>query len=143
MARLKLDGLNELDDFVKGLSDLARDIDDIAKDCIDAATPTLKKALQDNISAAANRGYSTGELARSITPTKAKTNAYGNFAAVRPVGTDEKGVRNGEKLAYLEYGTSKQEAHPVMKKAIAQAEPQIKEIIQERFKEHVNKKIKQ
>lgn len=143
MARIKLDGLNELDDFIKGLSDLAGDIDEIAKDCIDAATPTLTKALQDNISAAANRGYSTGELARSIAPTKAKTNAYGNFAAVRPVESGVNGVRNGEKLAYLEYGTSKQEAHPVIAKAIAQAEPQIKEIIQERFNEHVNKRIKQ
>lgn len=143
MARLELKGLNELDDFLKGLSDLTDDIDEIAKDCIDAAAPTLVETLQNNISAAANRDYSTGELARSIAPTKAKTNAYGNFAAVRPVGTDEKGVRNGEKLAYLEYGTSDQDAHPVMAKTIAQAEPQTMEIIQQRFNEHVNKRIKQ
>lgn len=143
MARLKLEGLDELDKFTKGLSDLASDIDEVAKDCIDTATPTLVKALQNNINGAANRGYATGRLARSIVPTKAKTNAYGNFAAVRPIGVDEKGVRNGEKLAYLEYGTSKQEAHPVMAKAIAQAEPQVKNIIQKRFDEHVKKRIDQ
>lgn len=142
MARLELNGLKEFDNFTKGLSDLALDIDEIAKDCIDAATPTLVESMQNNINAAVKRGYSTGELARSITPTKAKTNAYGNFAAVRPVGTDEKGTRNGEKLAYLEYGTSKQDAHPVIAKAIAQAEPQVEEIIQKRFNEYVDKKIK-
>lgn len=142
MARLELNGLKEFDNFTKGLSDLALDIDEIAKDCIDAATPTLVESMQNNINAAVKRGYSTGELARSITPTKAKTNAYGNFAAVRPVGTDEKGTRNGEKLAYLEYGPSKQDAHPVIAKAIAQAEPQVEEIIQKRFNEYVDKKIK-
>lgn len=143
MAKLDLSGLKELDDFMEGLSELASDIDEVAKDCIDAASPTLANALKSNISAAANRGYSTGELERSITPTKAKTNAYGNFAAVRPVGSDKNGMRNGEKLAYLEYGTSKQEAHPVIAKSIAQAEPQAKEIIQERFNEHVKQKVGQ
>lgn len=141
MARLELKGLNELDDFLKGLSDLTDDIDEIAKDCIDSAMPTLEDALKSNIRAAANRGYSTGELERSISSTKAKTNAYGNFAAVRPVGADIKGVRNGEKLAYLEYGTSKQAAHPVMAKSISQAEPKVKEIIQNKFEENVEKRI--
>lgn len=143
MARLDLRGLKELDDFMKGLSDLSSDIDNIAKDCINAASPTLANCLKNNIRAAANRGYSTGELAQSIVPTEAKTNAYGNFAAVRPVGSDKNGMRNGEKLAYLEYGTSKQDAHPVMQKSIAQAEPQTKEIIQKRFNEHVKKRVGQ
>lgn len=141
MARLELDGLGVLDDLINGLSELAGDINEVAKDCIDLATPTLEEVLRNNVKAAANRGYSTGELARSISATKAKTNAYGNFAAVRPVGTDGKGVRNGEKLAYLEYGTSKQVAHPVMAKSIAEAEPRVEEIIQERFNQHVDQKI--
>lgn len=156
MAKLDLSGLKGLDDFMEGISELASDIDELAKDCVNAATPTLANVLKNNISAAANRNekdrktgartgkpYSTGELAQSIVPTEAKTNAYGNFAAVRPVGSDKNGVRNGEKLAYLEYGTSKQEAHPVMAKSIAQAEPQTKEIIQERFNEHVKQIVGQ
>ena len=148
MARLELKGMNELDDFLRGLSDLAGDINEIAKDCIDSAMPTLEDALKSNIRAAANRKdkrtgkpYSTGELERSIAATEAKTNAYGNFAAIRPVGTDANGVRNGEKLAYLEYGTSEQEARPVMAKSISQAEPKVKEIIQNKFEENVEKRI--
>lgn len=145
MARLTIDGLNDLESFINGLSDMAEDIDEIAKDCINKASPTLANVLKRNIKSAANRmdkkgrKYSTGELERSIVPTVAKTNAYGNFAAVRPVGYDANGMRNGEKLAYLEYGTSKQDAHPVMQKSIEQAEPQTKEIIQKRFEEHVDK----
>lgn len=161
MARLRINGLKEMEEFTNGLSNIAEDIDEIAKDCINGATPTLQKALKDNIRIAANRKaprnrkekkvkngrsgkpYSTGELERSIEPTEAKTNAYGNFAAVRPVGRDKSGIRNGEKLAYLEYGTSEQEAHPVLQKTITQAEPQTKEIIQKRFEEHIEKRMKQ
>ncbi len=143
MARLDLSGLDALDELMNGLSDLSTDINEVAKECIDAAAPTLVEALQSNIQSAANRGYADGSLAASISPTKAKTNAYGNFAAVRPVGANARGVRNAEKLAYLEYGTAKQKAHPVIKKAIAQAEPQTKEIIQKRFEERVKKYVKQ
>lgn len=146
MAKFTMTGM---DDFLKGLSDLANDVDEIAKDCINAAAPTLENALKKNIRSVTNRKdkrtgkpYSTGELERSIAATKAKTNAYGNFAAIRPVGMDANGVRNGEKLAYLEYGTSEQEERPVMQKSINEAEPQTKEIIQKRFEEHVQKRMK-
>ena len=149
MAKLKLEGLEELDNLIKGLSDLGSDINEVAKDCINAAAPTLENALKKNIRSVTNRKdkrtgkpYSTGELERSIAATEAKTNAYGNFAAIRPVGTDANGVRNGEKLAYLEYGTSEQEARPVMQKSINEAEPQTKEIIQKHFEEHVQKRMK-
>lgn len=156
MARLDMDAMKKVDEFINGLFGIAGDIDNIAKDCIDEAIPTLENALKRNIKAAANRKrkkrktgerigkpYSTGELVRSIEPTKAKTNAYGNFAAVRPVGTDSNGVRNGEKLAYLEYGTSVQEARPVMQRAIEEAEPQTRAIIQKRFEEYAKKYLKQ
>ena len=146
MAKFTMTGM---DDFLKGLSNLATDVDEIAKDCINVAAPTLENALKKNIRSVTNRKdkrtgkpYSTGELERSIAATEAKTNAYGNFAAIRPVGTDANGVRNGEKLAYLEYGTSEQEARPVMQKSINEAEPQTKEIIQKRFEEHVQKRMK-
>lgn len=155
MAKLYIDGLKEMDEFFNGLSNMAADIDEIANDCINEAMPTLEKSLKNNIKSATNKRrknrktgertgkpYSTGELMRSIEPTKAKTNAYGNYAAVRPVGTDKNGVRNGEKLAYLEYGTSTQEPHPVMQKSISEAEPQVKDIIQRRFEEHANKFLK-
>lgn len=142
MAGIKINGLDGLEDFVDGLGDLAADINEIAMDCVNETAPTLENALKSNISAAANRGYSTGTLASSIVPTRAKVNSYGVFSAVRPVGSDAKGTRNGEKMAYLEFGTHRQAAHPVMAKSVAQAEPQVTETIRKRFEEQVDKRIK-
>lgn len=119
MARFEMSGM---DDLMKQMEQLA-DLEEVAPKMIDAATPTIKENLSKNIRTAANRGYATGELAESIQATKAKQNAYGYFAAVRPTGADKKGTRNGEKLAYLEYGVSgKQEPHPVMAKTINESE---------------------
>ena len=55
--------------------------------------------------------------------------------AVRPVGTDSKGVRNAEKMGYKEYGTSKQPAKPVLKKAVKKSEKECLEIMQKAFEE--------
>lgn len=140
MARLDVsNGLKNLDDFIDGLGILSDDINEIAKGAIDQASPTLAQALSSEISAQANRGYATGELAGSVRPTKAKINNYGVFCAVIVSGTDDRGMRNGEKLAYLEYGTSKQAAHPVMQSAISKSEGRCTDIIQKHFEEKVSK----
>jgi len=76
-----------------------------------------------------------GELAESIEATDAKMNEYGCFAAVRPTGIDEKGVRNGEKMAYMEYGTSKQYPKPVLRKAIKKSEKACLEAMQKKYDE--------
>jgi len=142
MAGVRVDGLDDLGAFIDGLEELGANINDIAKECIDEAAPTLEQALKSNIAAAANRGYSTGALASSIVPTRAKINNYGVFSAVRPVGSDSGGTRNGEKLAYLEYGQRTQAPHPVMAKSVAQAEPQVTATVKKKFEEYVDKYIK-
>ncbi len=136
MARCELNGF---DGLIEGLNNLAANTGEIAKKAINAATPTLKDALSQCIEESANRGYATGELAQSIEATKAKQNAYGYFAAVRPVGEDRKGVRNGEKLAYLEYGTSRQAAHPVIARAINRAGEKCEKIMQDEVEKAVQK----
>lgn len=136
MAKCKLEGF---DGLVESLDKLAANTGEIVEEAINAATPTLKEALIECIEDAANRGYATGELAQSIEATEAKQNAYGYFAAVRPVGKDSKGVRNGEKLAYLEYGTSKQEAHPVMARALNRAGEKCEKIMQDKVEKAVQK----
>lgn len=104
---------------------------DIAKKAVDQAAPILEGSLKGKISAAASRGYATGELAGSVSSTKAKVNDRGVFAAVRPTGHDRKGVRNGEKLAYLEYGTSRgQSPHPVRDAAVSAAEGQCIQVME-------------
>lgn len=134
MGKLSIDGIDAL---MRQLNQLQGDIDEIAKEAIDAATPILRESLSSAINQATGEN-ATGELTGSIRATKAKTNAYGCFSAVGPTGTDKKGVRNAEKLAYLEYGTSRgQKKRPVMKKAVKSAESgcieKMRSIIDERI----------
>lgn len=122
------------DDLEKELDKVA-DADMIACKAIDAATPTLEKTLKNEIKSVTTQEYSTGDLAKSIKATEAKVNGYGCFAAVKPTGTDSKGVRNGEKMAYMEYGTSKQEPKPVLRKAINKSEKECLDIMQRKYDE--------
>lgn len=122
------------DDLEKELDKVA-DADMIACKAIDAAAPTLEKTLENEIKSVTTQEYSTGDLAKSIKATKAKVNRYGCFAAVKPTGTDSKGVRNGEKMAYMEYGTSKQEPKPVLRKVINKSEKECLDIMQRKYDE--------
>lgn len=134
MARFEMEGIDEL---IKQLESM-EDMSDTALKMIDAVTPVVEKNLAKNIHAAANRGYATGELEKSVHSTKAKQNNHGYFAAVGVIGTDSKGVRNGEKLAYLEYGTSTQDAHPVMAKTVNESEKECMETMQQVFDQEVS-----
>jgi hypothetical protein len=91
---------------------------------VDKAAPILEKSLRSAVSSATNRGYATGELAGSIKATKAKENDMGVFSVVKPEGKDKNGLRNVEKMAYLEYGVSShgQAPHPVRQTAISSAQ---------------------
>lgn len=136
MARFEMNGVDEM---MQELEQLA-DINEVANKMIDAASPTVASNLKKNIKAAANRGYATGELAASVKATKAKQNNYGHFAAVGVTGIDSKGMRNAEKMAYLEYGTSNgQTAHPVMEKTIHQSEDEVIEVMQQVFNREAGK----
>ncbi len=122
-----------------GFDDLAKQLDkmlkaeEIGKKAVNEAAPTIVDAVKRGISSVATKGYSTGSLVKSIEATDAKVNAYGVFAAIRPTGRDNKAVRNAEKMAYLEYGTTKkdgstrQEARPVMAAAAAEAREKCEE----------------
>ena len=108
--------------------------DDIATKVIDTASPILVETVKEMVKATTSSD-SFGDLAESIQATDAKINGYGCFAAVRPTGKDRKGVRNGEKMAYREYGTSKQPAKPILKKAVRKSEKKCLEIMQKTFEE--------
>lgn len=125
-----------MEEVMKQLEDAA-DLDRLAPKMIQAAAPNVAENLKKNIHAAANRGYATGELAKAVHTTKVKKNDYGYFAAVGATGKDEKGVRNGEKLAYLEYGTAKQNPHPVMAKTVNESEATSLAKMQEVFNQEI------
>lgn len=125
-------------DIPKGFLDtLGRmeDVDRLAPKMIDGAIPILESAVRKEV----GRHRRTGDMVGSIKKTKAgKVRGGGYFATVRPTGKDRKGVRNMEKLAYAEYGTSKQGSTPMLTKAIKDSEEEVLDKMQEIFEEEMN-----
>lgn len=134
MAKVNIVGF---DDLLNGLDSLL-DTEAIAKEALNESGKILEKRMKTEIRNAANRGYATGDLALSICQTLPIKNGNGYFVAVRPVGTDSKGVRNGEKLQYLEHGTSKQQARPILQKVASQSEKECIEKAQEVINKYAN-----
>lgn len=122
------------DDLEKELEQLG-DIDDIAPVILEAAAPILKEELQSQVQQAADKGYANGDLAGSIKANKPGENHLGHYVSVTAKGKDRKGIRNNEKLAYLNYGTSKQSARPVISKAMKNSEKKCLDTMQKKFNE--------
>ncbi len=93
----------------------------LAPKMIDESMPILEKNLKKELA----KHRRTGDMLNSVKKTKAGKNKYGHYAVVRPTGTDSKGVRNMEKLAHAEYGTSKQSPTPILTKAIEDSEKSV------------------
>lgn len=135
MARCTITGFNELEKLMNKLAQPEK----MAIKAVDAASPVLVNAMKNSI-AGATSGSATGTLVGSIEATSARQNEMGVFSAVRPTGTDSKGVRNGAKLAYLEYGVAShnQPPRPVRSAAVAMAEGQCLSIIQNVIEQEVD-----
>lgn len=114
MAKLDLEGF---DDLLKDLNSL--DFHRIAPKMLKAGAPILEKNLKKRSSAHDD----TGEMSRSISTSDIRNADYSGYRiTVRPVGRDKKGVRNMEKMCYLEYGTQNQGATPVLTPAVMESE---------------------
>ena len=98
---------------------------------LNAAGPILER----NVVAASSAHIHEGDMVRSIKPTRPEKGKAGWHLTVRPTGKDSKGVRNMEKMAYLEYGTSKQAATPVLGPAVRQSETACLDAMQKAFDE--------
>lgn len=113
-----------LDDIMRQfdkLSDLSK-VEEIAKHAVDAAQPISEASMRSAIAAVEHGPYATGSVSASVASTPAQINSYGAYAVARPTGRDEKGVRNGAKAAYLQYGTSRMAARPWRQSAVAGAQ---------------------
>jgi HK97 gp10 family phage protein len=119
-------------DFIKQLGKLA-DVDRIAPQMLNEALPILERNVKSEVS----KHVVSGDLLKSIKMSKAKKNKYGYYASVRPTGTDKKGVRNMEKMVYLEYGTKNQSPRPTLTKAIKDSEKAVLDKMQEVFSREV------
>ena len=116
------------DDFMKDLFGLsASTMDNLCEDMLSEASPPLEGAIKRRAKKA------TGQMAASIKATKPKKNERGYFTVVRPTGRDSKGVRNAEKLAIQEYGTSRQRAVPLLSASVNEVESQVLSTMQKRF----------
>lgn len=105
---------------VEGIDSLMKELDEvevrkIAPLMLEEAIPILEKSVVKE----ASKHSDTGEMVRSIKKTGAVRTKKGYYACVRPTGKDHKGVRNMEKMAYLEYGVgARQPATPTLTPAI-------------------------
>lgn len=128
MASFEMDGLDSL------ISELTSiEIDEIAPKMLEESA----SILEANIKKRTEFHNRTGSMAASIKTTKAKATKDGYSICVRPTGTDKKGVRNMEKMVYMEYGTYKQNATPILTPATRESEEEVCEKMQEVFNREV------
>jgi len=121
--------------FLRQLGKLA-DVDRIAPKMIDEAIPVLERNVKNEVA----KHKVSGDMYVSIKASKAKRAKNGAYIAnVYPKGVDSKGVRNMEKMAYLEYGTKKQSPKPVLTKALKDSESAVYAKMQEVFDREVKK----
>lgn len=119
-------------DLMDALSRLADNTDEICMQALEDAKGIAESELKAECSKhhISKRDPTRGQMAASIRATKPKKNSYGIYSFVRPTGTDTKGVRNMEKLTYLEYGREGQPGTPVCHPAANRIEPKVAKIIQ-------------
>ena len=129
MAGLELNGFDRFDEALKKM------------DMYDTVAPKLLNGsigiLENNLKKEVEKHKKTGQLHKSIRSKKAMKNKYGWYATAAPQGTDSNGVRNMEKLAYLEYGTSNQPATPCIAPSVNRSLSAVEERMQQIFNESV------
>lgn len=136
MATLKDYGF---DDILEKLDKIAYNISDMASIAVDEAAPIVEKSFKDHIDSAANRGYATGALKNSVVTQKAKENQYGVFSVVKVTGTASSGIPRTDQLRYLEFGTKRQQPHPVRAPTIAECAVKVQEIMKKSMENQILK----
>lgn len=144
---------------IHGFDEMLAELDRIGR-FGDVAPKMLKEAapiLQEEVVRQAEPHKDTGEMAASIKPTGVMAGKSGSYyICVRPTGYASKKwkyarkkdggkdgskrpVRNMEKLVWLEFGTKKQAATPILKTATANAAPKVRRKLQEIFNREIGK----
>ena len=124
---------------INGFSELYRDLSSLASSRIgEKMLKSGEPVLLDSVKKHAGRHRKSGDMAASVKSTGVKKGADGaQYLVVRPTGRDHNGVRNMEKAAYLEFGTAKQNATPVISPAVKEAEGRILSNMEKAFDETV------
>ena len=130
MAKIRMQGF---DDVIRNMTSL--DVSNMTDEMIESAEPVMLK----NLKAWSASHYADGDMYKSIKSTGIKKNSNGKYLVVRPTGRDGNGVRNMEKMAYLEYGTANQGATPVVTPAVKESEATIERKMDDIFDKYLEK----
>lgn len=130
MGNFQFDYPKELTEMLEKMLD-----DSMCPGILERTTPIIKNAVVRK----AGQHKVSGDMLKSIKEAKPKQNKYGWYSVVRPTGKDKKGVRNMEKMAYLEYGANNhgQPATPVLAPAISGCETEVLDKLQKEFERAV------
>lgn len=149
----KIEGFENIDQLFR---QLARP-QDFCEVAVGEAAPILLKSAKESVHKAiyqpptprkgARKDGPTGKLERSFMASKPKTNAYGSFSSIQPVGyREDKTVSKGKKLhysaqaAFLEWGTNEGQApSPWRARAIKDAEAECADAMEKTVIREVNK----
>ena len=151
MADFEVTGVDEL---IKQLETLSTGAEEVTDKMLEAGAVILKKEM----TARAQAHRDSGAMADSIRATKPKRHSDGvAYIVVRPTGKSNKtwsgrknksgkrsgsvSVRNMEKMIYLEYGTSRQPATPVIQPAVNASEGTVGAEMQKVFEQEVGKLV--
>ena len=123
----KFEMLHGTDDLIAELGEIARA--QVAREMLRESAPILVTEMK----AKAAAHQETGDMVESIKADPPIATSDGISCVVSAKGTGSNGTRNAEKMAYLEYGTYKQKATPVVTPAANAAEPKVHAKMQQVF----------
>lgn len=122
-----------MDEFAAALERMGR-LDEIAPKMLEEAAPIL----EEEVIRQATPHWVSGDMVKSIKKTKVTSGKRGgHYIAVRPTGRDHNGIRNMEKMAWMEFGAKGRPAMPVLTTAVLNATPAVKAKMQEVFNREV------
>lgn len=151
-----MSGQNRIEGF-ENLDKLFREISrpqEFCEKAIAEAAPILLESTKDSVHkaiyqpATARKGEPerTGALERSFMASKPKTNQYGSFSSIQPVGSRSDKTSGGKPLhyaaqaAFLEWGTNNGQApSPFRHRAVKNAEAKCAETMEKTFLREISK----
>ena len=130
MANIKISGL---EDFEKRLLNLESKAEAAVPSMLKAGAEVLVKAEQDEMKALDL--VDTGDMMKSVKPTKQKKKGSASYIEVYPQGKDRKGVSNATKAFVAQYGKSNNPARPWLTAARAKSEADINDAMRKVWEE--------
>lgn len=127
------------DEVISKLNKIAYNASDMAIEAVDSAAPIVEASFKKHIDAAANRGYATGALRDSVVTQKSRENQCGVYSVIRVTGVAESGILRTEQLRYLEFGTKRQQPHPVRAPTIAECAVKVRETMRKSMENQILK----